>query len=150
MKIYRSYSSAETQKLGKFFARKTLRSGLRKRGAAIFALSGELGSGKTTFVQGFLHGLGVKRGGTSPTFILMRRHALRGKRFKNAYHIDAYRIKNPGEFLKLDLKEILEDSKNIVLIEWAEKLRRFLPRGAVQLRFRHDGREENRSIWFNN
>ncbi len=114
----------------------------------MLALTGELGSGKTTFTQGFLRGLGVRRGGTSPTFILMRRHALRSGRFKNVYHIDAYRIKDPDEFLSLGLKEILADPQNIVLIEWAEKLKKLLPKNAARLYFHHGKKEKSRNIHY--
>ncbi len=147
MKIYRSYSSEETKLFARKIAEKVLRAGPKNSGATVFALTGELGSGKTTFIQGFLRGMGVVRGGASPTFILMRRHAIRGK-FKSVYHIDTYRIKNPGEFLKLDFKEILADPKNIILIEWAEKVKKILPKNAIWLRFHHGRGEEDRRVSF--
>ena len=92
------------------------------KSALIFALTGELGSGKTTFVQGFLRGLGVRKKITSPTFVITKSYKLKAKSYQTVYHIDCYRIKRPSELLKLGIKEILNDSRNIVLIEWAEKI----------------------------
>ncbi len=108
MKKFITNSPQETKKLAGNLARK-LKGG-------IIALSGDLGTGKTTFVQGFAKGLGIKDKIISPTFVLIRQ-------YKNLYHIDLYRI---NTFDHLGLEEILSDKNNIVLIEWAEKLR-YLP-----------------------
>ena len=118
----------------------------------MLAQTGELGSGKTTFVQGFLRGIGVRKRSASPTFILFRRFAIPRSRasslrgFANVFHVDAYRIKNPREFGKLGFKEILTDSKNIVLVEWAEKIKRSLPQNTIQICFTHGASENERRI----
>jgi tRNA threonylcarbamoyladenosine biosynthesis protein TsaE len=145
MNPYLSFSSEETKKLGEILAKGVLKS-RPGRTAKIVALEGELGSGKTTFVQGFLRGLGVKRGGASPTFIIMRRHALKGGRFKNVYHVDAYRLRKPKELNVLDFGEISKNPQNIVIIEWAEKIKRILPKNSIWLRFSHGRRENERRI----
>jgi len=149
MKIYRSHSPEETKKLGRDLARRYTRSRLEKNGknALVFALEGDLGSGKTTFVQGFLRGLGVRRKTTSPTFIIMRRFGIKNKelRIKNIYHVDAYRIKNPRELLALGFRAILSDPKNIVLVEWGEKIHRILPKSAIRVKFSH-GKKENERV----
>jgi tRNA threonylcarbamoyladenosine biosynthesis protein TsaE len=132
--IYRSFSSDETKKLGYDIARGLKR---EKKCATVFALEGDLGAGKTTFVQGFLKGLGSKKRVTSPTFILMRRHALRSghdgvtKKFKNVFHIDAYRLKNPEHVAALTLDVILNEPNNILLIEWPEQAKEFLPKNVT-------------------
>jgi tRNA threonylcarbamoyladenosine biosynthesis protein TsaE len=105
----------------------------------VFALSGELGTGKTAFVQGFLSGLGIRRRAISPTFILIRR-------FGRVYHMDAYRIKSPEEFAKLGWANILSDPRNIVLLEWADKVKRLVPKDAVWIKFWHGGAENERVI----
>jgi len=101
-----------------------------------------LGSGKTTFVQGFLRGLGIKKKITSPTFVI-------AKNYKQAYHIDCYRIKKADELLKLGLREVLENPQNIVLIEWAEKIKKILPKNFVWLKFEHGPKENIRVIRLN-
>ncbi len=149
MIIYRSYSSEETKLFSERFAKKITNQGLkstRRKYALVFALSGNLGSGKTTFIQGFLRGLGARRKTASPTFILFRRFMLRTPRFRNLYHVDAYRLKKPREFLKLGLGEIFQNPRNIVLIEWAEKLKNFLPGDSVKISFFHGRKENERKI----
>lgn len=131
------FSSAETKKFAEALARKALRTKQKGRGALVFALYGNLGSGKTTFVQGFFRGLGIRRRATSPTFVLFRRSAVRGAHYRNAYHVDAYRLRGPRELMRLGFKEILNDSGNIVLVEWADRVARALPRGFVAVRFSH-------------
>jgi len=117
-----------------------------RRNAIIVALAGELGSGKTTFIQGFFRGLGIRKRATSPTFIIIRRFALCRKKFANLYHIDAYRAGNPKEILKLDLAEIFIDPKNIVIIEWADKIRKIIPKDAIWIEFQHVMKKNERII----
>jgi len=120
--------------------------GAQKDCASVFALQGDLGAGKTTFVQGFLKGLGSKKRVTSPTFVLMRRHKLPGQNVKNVFHIDAYRLKKPEHFAPLELDVILNGPHNVVLIEWPEKAKRFLPKSTVRLQFKYGKKENERTI----
>lgn len=151
-KIYQSFSSEETKKLGEKFAKKIVarpeRSAKKDHGAhaLVFALTGELGAGKTTFVQGFFKGLGLKRRAPSPTFIIMRRHPLRRKKFKNIFHADAYRLKKAAHLAALGFKEILTDPKNIILVEWAERVKDIMPKNTTWLTFRHGKKENERRI----
>ena len=108
-----------------------------KENARVLALSGDLGSGKTTFSQAFLQELKVKEQVLSPTFLIIKSYKLRGAKFKTAYHIDTYRLENPSEILELGLEEILDDPKNIVLIEWAEKVEKYLPKDSTWIKFSH-------------
>lgn len=146
-------SPGETKKFAADLAKRLAKK--RRRGALILALTGELGSGKTTFVQGFLRGLGVKKKITSPTFVLMKKFQIPNTKYqinskiqipKTAYHIDCYRIKKSNEFLKLGAKEILANPQNIVLIEWAEKIKKILPKNAAWLKFEHGGKITERII----
>jgi len=143
MKTLRSYSLKQTKDWGAALARRLLKGGPARR-ATVLALYGELGSGKTSFVQGFFAGLGAGRT-ASPTFVLMRRKGLSGKAFHSLFHIDAYRIKQPRELLKIGLGEILVDPGAIVLIEWADRAGRLVGRGAWRIKFAH-GRKENERI----
>lgn len=79
-------------------------------------LSGDLGSGKTTFTQGLGKGLGVGAPIVSPTFVLIREVAGR----LPLYHIDLYRLDNPREVIALGLRDYL-DGNGVCVIEWAER-----------------------------
>lgn len=144
MPVYKTTSSKQTKKLAGFLTKKFLK--IKRKNALILALQGELGAGKTTFIQGFLRALGVRKKITSPTFVLIKCYMLHASCFKNTYHIDCYRIKKASELLKLGLKEILENPQNIVLIEWAERIQRVLPKNAIWIKFFHGSKENIRSI----
>jgi len=147
MKTYQSFSSEETQAVGEALGQQAAREvGRRgKSGATVFALTGDLGAGKTTFVQGFFKGLGLKRRAQSPTFILMRRHALARKN-GNVYHLDVYRLKEAAQLGVLGMEEILADPRSIVLVEWAERVKKIFPRGTTWIAFRHGKKENERRI----
>ncbi len=157
MKTYRSYSSLETKRFGASLVKQLIRDKrqgkakktlvprkTRDKGALVLALKGNLGSGKTTFAQGLLRGLGVRGRVNSPTFVLMKRFKLSNRGFKNAYHIDCYRVKKSAELSSLGLGEIFSDPKNIVLVEWPERLGRILPKNTLEIKFGH--KKENERI----
>jgi tRNA threonylcarbamoyladenosine biosynthesis protein TsaE len=97
-------------------------------------LYGELGSGKTTFVQGFARGLGIQEKVLSPTFVIMKSYPIpRAQRM--FYHIDCYRIKDEQNLLALGWKEIVSDPRNLVLIEWPERIQNILPKDAISISF---------------
>lgn len=138
-KKYITKNFKETQKFGREFARYL--SSPRKRGssALVLGLSGNLGGGKTTFLQGLAKGLGIKEKILSPTFVIM-------KRFKNFYHIDCYRLKNSKDILDLGWEQIISNPKNIVAIEWPEKVKTLLPKDTILIKFKfinQDTREIN-------
>lgn len=85
-------------------------------------LIGELGVGKTTFVQGLAQGLGIRETVRSPTFILMREYKGR----LPLYHFDAYRIKNLDELREIGFEDTVR-SQGITAIEWGEKTEGLLP-----------------------
>ena len=111
-----------------------------RKQALILALKGNLGSGKTTLTQGLAKALGIKKRITSPTFVIL-------KRFKNFYHIDCYRLRKPEEILELGFREIIANPKNIVVIEWPEKIKKLLPKQTIFLRFKFIS-EKQREISF--
>ena len=118
----------ETKKVARILAQEIVKKPLGTKDAVVIGLQGELGSGKTRFVQGFAKGFGIKSRLTSPTFVLM-------KKYKNLYHIDCYRLNKPKDLLDLDFKEIIDDPQNIVVVEWAEKVRSILPRDVIWIKF---------------
>lgn len=134
-KLIQTKNADLTQKLG-FEMAKGLKTG------AIFALFGDLGSGKTTFVQGLAEGLGIKNKIISPTFIIVRKYE------PNFYHVDLYRIEGSKDLESLGLDEILADKSNIVAIEWPEKIEKFLPKKRIDLHFKYLG-DDKRQITIN-
>jgi len=141
-----THSSNGTKRFAKVFAKKILARSFEFPLTLIIGLTGDLGSGKTTFIQGFLKGLGVKQRITSPTFVIFKRYEIKNEKYKNVYHIDCYRLNKPEEILKLDFKEIISNSKNIVLIEWAEKLKKVLPQKINWINFEYGKKSNERKI----
>lgn len=122
-------SFEETQKLGLEFAKKV-------SDISVLALYGDLGSGKTTFIQGLAKGLGINKKIISPTFIIMRSYkvpAIFKKR--HFYHIDLYRIHNEDDVRELGLIELINDPDNLLAVEWPEKIIKLLPEKRFDLHF---------------
>ncbi|MES2203143.1 MAG: tRNA (adenosine(37)-N6)-threonylcarbamoyltransferase complex ATPase subunit type 1 TsaE [Patescibacteria group bacterium] len=111
--------------------------------ATVVALRGELGAGKTTFVQALAHDMGIAASVLSPTYVLMKKYPIEGdrlpsgalRRFKTLVHIDAYRLERPEEFSTLQPQEFLGDPSNLVVVEWPEKLGRLLPKPDITVTF---------------
>ena len=135
-----------TKKIAELLAHETLQHRLKLKSALVVGLAGNLGSGKTTFIQGFARGLGIRHRLTSPTFLIIRSYELGIRNYKKLYHVDAYRIKKPKELSALGFKEIIADPKNIVLIEWANKVKRLLPKKTLWIQFKHGKKENERLI----
>lgn len=96
------------------------------------AFAGEIGAGKTTFIQAFCRHLGVEAPATSPTFSLVNEYSFKdasGHR-RYIYHMDLYRLKRVEEALDLGIEEYL-DSEDYCLIEWPELLKELLPEDTV-------------------
>ncbi len=98
---------------------------------AVLALHGDLGSGKTCFVQGLAEAMGITEPVTSPTFTLVNEY--KGERLLT--HVDLYRLTNPDEALAMGFEELVE-ADGITAVEWAERAEDLLPAGTVHLRFR--------------
>lgn len=118
-----------------------------KQTATIIALRGDLGAGKTTFVQMFAKKLGITEVVSSPTYVLMKSYPFAGdrtsfgrsRRYSRLVHIDAYRLERPEEFNALQPKELFDDPKALVLVEWPERLGKLLPRPDIRLDFSSEG-----------
>jgi len=132
--IYITNSPLQTKNLAKKLAREILNCFSTKK-AVVIGLVGDLGGGKTTFLQGFARGLGIRQKILSPTFIIMKKFLISNSQFLNFYHIDCYRIKKPKELLALGFKEIISGPENIVAVEWADKIRKILPKDTLILKF---------------
>jgi tRNA threonylcarbamoyladenosine biosynthesis protein TsaE len=134
MQEFISKSREQTQKIASDFAKKL-------KGGEILCFYGNLGSGKTTFIQSLARALGVRENVTSPTFVLMKRYnasvGANGCSPKKTffYHMDAYRLNSDQEALDLGLEEIWSDPKNTIAIEWADKISDILPEKRIDLCF---------------
>jgi tRNA threonylcarbamoyladenosine biosynthesis protein TsaE len=114
-----SRTAEETQAAGE-------RLGVRLEAGAVVACIGELGAGKTCFLQGLARGLGVRSAVTSPTFVLVNEYAGR----RRVYHLDAYRTDSLTELLDIGIEEFLHGD-GVTVIEWADKLLPLLPPSTI-------------------
>ena len=144
-KKYTTTSYKQTQKLGEDFGKEILKMGPQKE-AIVLSLYGNLGGGKTTFLQGLAKGFKIKEKVLSPTYVILKRFKI-NKVFKNLYHIDCYRLKDSKDILELDFKKIILDPENIIAVEWPEKIKEVLPKKAIRIDFKFID-EKTREIKF--
>jgi tRNA threonylcarbamoyladenosine biosynthesis protein TsaE len=109
----------------------------------VIVLAGDLGAGKTAFVQGFGRGLGVAERITSPTFTLV--HVYEG-RFP-VHHLDVYRLEQLSEALDLGLPEMLDEG-GVVLVEWGDAILPVLPHDFLEVRLTFGAGEDDRHVAF--
>ena len=136
-------SAQEPKKLAQDIAKKL-------KGGEVLALVGELGAGKTTFVQGLAEYFGDKENVSSPTFTLINEYQLKPRKLKSyklqaLIHIDCYRLETPQELLDIGFRDYLDNNNLVVVIEWAEKVKKILPKNTLWIFFEH-GRQENERI----
>jgi len=147
-------SAAETQKIASNLSRRILKSPFfakaakGKKYAVVIGLIGELGSGKTVFTKGFAKGLGIKENIASPTFVIERIYKIKTKNYKLFIHIDAYRIDKPREIIDLEFRDLVKNPRNIILIEWADRIKDVLPKNCLRIKFEHIDKNK-RKIWIN-
>ncbi len=108
---------------------------------ATLALHGDLGSGKTCFVQGLAASLGIRRAVTSPTFIVVNEY--KGER--PLFHVDLYRLESSKEASGVGLEEYTE-TDGITAVEWAERAADILPPGTIHIRFEATSKPSERRI----
>lgn len=139
-KEFTTISNIQTQKLGQLLAEEL-------RGGEIICLSGDLGAGKTTFTQGLLKGLEVKGPYTSPTFNIIKTYKLKTKnqKLKTIYHIDAYRV-GPKDISELGFKDFAGKPNSIVIIEWAERIKKLIPTSALWINFKWLSKTERKIV----
>jgi tRNA threonylcarbamoyladenosine biosynthesis protein TsaE len=115
-------------------------------GAAVLALHGDLGAGKTSFVKAIATSLGVAEVVTSPTFVIMKLYEAEVAKgvFTKLVHIDAYRVEDIDEMRVLRFEEVLAEKDTIICIEWAEKIEALLPPYTVHMNIEIKG--ESREV----
>ena len=127
---YITKSKDETENLAKKIA-------FSAKKGDIFALSGDLGSGKTTFTKGFARGLGIDEEITSPTFVVFKQYDTGKEACGSLVHVDCYRLENSADAESIGLLEIMERGNSIILIEWPEKIMEVIPENAKFLNFEY-------------
>lgn len=109
----------------------------------VIVLAGDLGAGKTAFVQGFGRGLGVTDRITSPTFTLV--HVYDGR--LPVHHLDVYRLEQMNEALDLGLPEMLDEG-GVVLVEWGDAILPMLPHDFLEVRLTFGPSDDDRHVAF--
>lgn len=134
--IYYSNNKKDTQKIASDLAAK-IKSGL-------IILEGELGAGKTTFIQAFAKALRIKSKIKSPTFNILKKYEIPNSNIF-FYHIDCYRLKDHKDAEALGFKDIFKNKDSLVMIEWPERIRKILPKRITTVHIDHTG-ENKRKI----
>lgn len=129
-----SHSEKETMNFAKEFASK-----LNKGNVVI--LSGDLGSGKTKFVEGFLTYFGLENEISSPTFNIVNQYSNENV---TIFHFDVYRLEDSSEFYEIGGEEFFE--QGICLIEWGEIIEDALPSNCIWVRFERDKNDVNTRV----
>jgi len=125
----------ETKEFAKVLAGEWLEINKAKNSNWLVCLYGDLGGGKTTFVQGVAEELGVKETVNSPTFVIMKKYkSVKNKKY-SLYHFDCYRVSDYKDILSLGWEEIINGENNIIIAEWPEKIEKILPKKRLNLRF---------------
>jgi tRNA threonylcarbamoyladenosine biosynthesis protein TsaE len=130
-------SSEETKGFAEALLKEWLKINRNKSSNWLVCLEGDLGRGKTTFVQGLAKELGVKETVNSPTFLIMKKYSSSKQANKKytLYHFDCYRMLNYKEITDLGWEEIIEGKNNIIIIEWPEKVKKILPPKKLAIKF---------------
>ena len=131
---FTSKSELDTKRFAKNFAAKLKQND-------VIVLTGELGSGKTKFVEGFLEYYGLENEISSPTFTIVNEYK---KNEINIYHFDVYRLEDSSEFYEIGGEEYF--SSGICLIEWGEIIEDALPKDYIHIIFEKDINDENKRI----
>lgn len=143
---YLSKSLEETKKIAEDFINKIkepdfILKNKKNESALVVGLSGDLGSGKTAFTQALGKILNIKEVMTSPTFVIEKKYAIPSDSklnipYSTLIHIDAYRLESGQELAVLDFKEMMLDPKNLILIEWPERVADILPTDFIKINFK--------------
>jgi tRNA threonylcarbamoyladenosine biosynthesis protein TsaE len=126
-----SRSPEQTRRIG-------ARLGAALQAGDVICLQGDLGAGKTTFVQGVAQGWGSQDAVSSPTFIIV--NVYRSGDQKQLFHLDAYRLESTLEAEELDLQSM--QAQGALLIEWPERMERLIPRDHLWIKLEHMDQEE--------
>jgi len=139
MKKYITHNPEETKQIAAALAHNF-------QGGEVLGLTGNLGAGKTNFVQGLAKCLDIKKQVNSPTFVLIKLYPTKNKKIKLLVHIDCYRLNQPEELLSFGIEEYLNDKRCLTVIEWADKIEKILPEKTIWIKFKLGKNIEEREI----
>ena len=143
-----SKNTSETTQIAKIFLNKIIKNNNSAKGALVIGLSGDLGTGKTTFTQAIARHLGIKEKVNSPTVVIIKKYSIVGQiqqktssiknaKYKFLFHLDAYRLKNEKELLYLGWDKIISNKEHLVFIEWPENVLKVIPATSVFIHISH-------------
>ncbi len=117
----------------------------KESSATVVGLYGDLGAGKTTFTKAIAEVFKIDETITSPTFVIEKIYELVDQKFSHLIHIDAYRLEIEDELVSLGWKEIISNPKNIIFVEWPEKVSGIMPEH-IKISFKSLENENSREI----
>jgi tRNA threonylcarbamoyladenosine biosynthesis protein TsaE len=120
----------------------------KKSGATVIALFGDLGAGKTAFTKSLAKSLGISNMVSSPTFVIEKIYSLKNSYFKKLIHIDAYRIDHPRELAVLGFENLLKDPTNLIVVEWADRVKPLVPKDAFKIFLSSAENSEHRHLTY--
>lgn len=126
--VINSDSSVYTENLGQ-------KIGNNLKGGEVIQLASDLGGGKTTLVRGLARGAKSKDVVASPTFTISKTYK---SPHYNIYHFDFYRLNEPG-LMKYELEELIQDEKDVVVVEWADNVKDVLPANTLNISIEYSG-----------
>lgn len=146
-----SCSLAETADLAEKIIVELVRRHKQNKSATVVGLEGELGSGKTTFVQLAARRLGISDPVQSPTFVIMKSYRIplspRVWPWRRLMHIDCYRLSSGEDLLKLGWRDLAADAANLIMIEWSGRVGDLLAAPTLEIRFEVIGENSRKIIY---
>lgn len=139
---YITNSEEENLKIAEDFLSKL---STKESSATVVGLYGDLGAGKTTFTKAIAEVFKIDETITSPTFVIEKIYELVDQKFSHLIHIDAYRLEIEDELVSLGWKEIISNPKNIIFVEWPEKVSGIMPEH-IKISFKSLENENSREI----
>lgn len=141
MKEFVTRSEEETKKI----AARILETVTRR--PLVIGLIGDLGAGKTSLVKGLAEMLGVDYEVVSPTFTLVKNYPITNSKFTRffgtLFHLDVYRLKEIEEVINIGFEEIVSDPENVVIVEWADKIKEIMPSPTTYVTFEFVDKDAN-------
>ena len=151
-----SRSLAETEEFARDFLASLAVGAKINRDATVVGLVGDLGAGKTTFTQAAARALGIRVRVTSPTFVIMKTYQWQGLPlsrvkgnpwvypWRRLVHIDCYRLGRADDLLHLGWDELAADRKNLIMVEWPERVGDLLLSPTLKIKFEVVGESERK------